>query len=101
MDSFFVFSLGSLLDFLKSETGSRLLLPKLIDFSAQVSFTLNATCRSFKQFKIVKYQLRHCYCKVEKRKKKCKTHSSVGESHQVFAFGDYIIMAALVPGFRK
>lgn len=34
-----VFSLGSLLDFLKSDTGSRLHLPKLIDFSAQVSWT--------------------------------------------------------------
>ncbi|XP_075887701.1 tyrosine-protein kinase Lyn isoform X3 [Nelusetta ayraudi] len=28
---------GSLLDFLKSDTGSRLLLPKLIDFSAQIA----------------------------------------------------------------
>lgn len=36
-----VFSLGSLLDFLKSDMGSRLLLPKLIDFSAQVNFTRN------------------------------------------------------------
>lgn len=53
----FVFSLGSLLDFLKSDMGSRLLLPKLIDFSAQVSFTLSATFRSFAQLKIVKYQL--------------------------------------------
>lgn len=31
-----VSSLGSLLDFLKSDTGCRLQLPKLIDFSAQV-----------------------------------------------------------------
>lgn len=42
-----VFSLGSLLDFLKSDMGSRLLLPKLIDFSAQVNFTRIATCCSF------------------------------------------------------
>lgn len=35
--------LGSLLDFLKSDTGCRVQLPKLIDFSAQVIFTLTTT----------------------------------------------------------
>lgn len=30
---------GSLLDFLKSDEGNRVQLPKLIDFSAQVSFS--------------------------------------------------------------
>lgn len=84
----FVFSLGSLLDFLKSDTGSRLLLPKLIDFSAQVSFTLSATFCSFAQLKIVKCQLCHYYCKAGKRNKKRKTHSLVGESRQVFGVGD-------------
>lgn len=92
---FFLIFLGSLLDFLKSETGSRLLLPKLIDFSAQVSFTPSATCRSFKHYTIVKYQQRHC--KGRKGKKKCRTHSSVGESHQAFGIGDYIILAVLFP----
>jgi len=32
---------GSLLDFLKSDTGCRLLFPKLIDFSAQVIYIHN------------------------------------------------------------
>ena len=35
-----VYILGSLLDFLKSETGCKVQLPKLIDFSAQVISTL-------------------------------------------------------------
>lgn len=34
----FCLPVGSLLDFLKSDEGNRLLLPKLIDFSAQVRF---------------------------------------------------------------
>lgn len=41
-----VLSSGSLLDFLKSDTGCKLHLPKLIDFSAQVIFTLTTTCCS-------------------------------------------------------
>lgn len=37
-------SLGSLLDFLKSDEGCKVQLPKLIDFSAQVIFTLTTIC---------------------------------------------------------
>lgn len=37
---------GSLLDFLKSDEGNRLQLPKLIDFSAQVSLAVSVPFHS-------------------------------------------------------
>lgn len=38
------FSIGSLLDFLKSDEGGKVLLPKLIDFSAQVTYAKSPVC---------------------------------------------------------
>lgn len=45
---------GSLLDFLKSDEGFKLQLPKLIDFSAQVILTLTTIGLIFKKKKIKK-----------------------------------------------
>lgn len=59
---------GSLLDFLKSDEGNRVQLPKLIDFSAQVSFQTQACVELFKSksFCIVSHwstsSLCHHYC---------------------------------------
>lgn len=52
---FLVLSLGSLLDFLKSDEGFKMQLPKLIDFSAQVILSFAASTHNLLSPALEKY----------------------------------------------